>query len=162
MSAVEDPITSFYYRRHPAYDGLLAHWAVCTESYEGGPEWFERNLFKYIKEGDTEFADRKKRAMRINHTREAVDLVQKYLFKSPIKRDRDGAHEQVTKFWARAARSGEGIDELMRLISTSNSLTGRVGLVIDNARGIQRPDLRLHRDAQGYSRLRLQRRRRRA
>lgn len=133
QTAQEDTVTNFYHRRHPAYDGLLAHWILCEKSYEGGPDWFEKNLFKYVKEGTQEFKERKARAMRINHTREAVDLVQKYLFKSAIKRDVEGVDDHLKKFWARSTRSGQGIDELMRLVSTSNSLTGRVALVIDSS-----------------------------
>lgn len=128
-----DAVTSFYHRRHPAYDDLLTHWVFCEATYNGGRQWFEENLFQGPKEGDKEFGERKKRAIRLNHTKEAVDLVQKYLFKSPVKRDVEGAPEALKKFWARAMRSGQGIDELMNLASTGNSLNGRVAVVVDSS-----------------------------
>jgi Arc/MetJ family transcription regulator len=134
MPAEQDALTMFYNRRHPAYDGLLAHWEFCESCYHGGRDWIEANLFKYQKEGDEEFKARKARAMRLNHTKEAVDLVQKYLFKSPIQRNVEDAPEPLKAFWTRSMRSGQSIDELMRLIGTSNALTGRVALVVDSTR----------------------------
>lgn len=135
MPVENDPLTSFYHRKHPAYDGLLSHWTFCEDTYRGGPEWFESHLRSYQKEGKKEFEERKKRAYRFNHTKEAVDLVQKYLFKSPVKRNVEDAAEVLKRFWNRSTRSGQGIDELMRLVSTSNALTGRVALVVDNSIG---------------------------
>lgn len=134
----QDQLTSFYVRRHPRYDGLLSHWEFCEETYEGGRGWFEKHIHRFYKEGDNEFADRKERAYRFNHTREAVDLVQKYLFKSPAKRNAADAPARLRDFWKCATRAGQGIDELIRLVSTRNSLVGRVALVIDSS--IQAPE----------------------
>lgn len=123
---------SLYSSRHPEYENTLAHWEFCDETYRGGREWFEKHLMTYQKEGPKEFADRKKRASRFNHTREAVELVQKYLFKAPAKRDTQGAPESVAKFWQRSMRNGLGIDQLVRIGSTRNSVLGRVAVVVDN------------------------------
>lgn len=128
----ETPYDALYARRHPDYEETLEHWDFCEETYRGGRAWFEKHLETYQKEGKQEFADRKKRASRFNHTREAVDLVQKYLFKAPINRDVDGAPDAVKKFWKRSTRNGLGIDEMVRMVSTSNSVLGRVAVVMDN------------------------------
>lgn len=132
-AAADFPLNGFYFRRHPSYDELLPHWLFCQEAYLGGPDWFEHNLFRFMKEGEQEFKDRKARAIRINHTRETVDLVQKYLFKSPVQRDEEDASSTLRAFWNKSMRSGQGVDELMRLVSTSNSITGRIALVVDNS-----------------------------
>ena len=128
----ETAYDALYSRRHPEYENSVAHWEFCEETYRGGRAWFEKHLFSYQKEGESEFAERKKRASRFNHTREAVDLVQKYLFKAPINRDDDGAPDEVKKFWKRAMRNGLGVDELVRMVSTSNAILGRVAVVVDN------------------------------
>lgn len=128
----EAPYDALYARRHPEYESSVAHWDFCEETYRGGRAWFDKHLFSYQKEGEQEFAARVKRAARFNHTREAVDLVQKYLFKSPISRDVEGAPEAVKKFWRRAMRNGLGVDELVRMTSTNNSVLGRVAVVVDN------------------------------
>lgn len=128
----ETPYDALYTRRHPEYEDSVAHWNFCEETYRGGREWFEKHLHTYQKEGEKEFAERKKRASRFNHTREAVDLVQKYLFKADIQRDVEGAPETVKKFWKRATRNGMGISELVRMSSTKNSVLGRVAVVVDN------------------------------
>jgi len=127
-----DVMNAFYLRTHPEYAGLLAHWRFCRQTYAGGPSWFKDNIFKFHKEGDQEYADRIERAYRPNHTREVVDLVQKYIFKSPVKRDKS-ASEAVQKFWRSATRSGQSIDELIGEVSTDSSIGQRVALVIDAA-----------------------------
>lgn len=128
----EDLTRSFFDRRHPMYAELVEHWAFLDASYKGGRGWFERHLFKYFKEGETEFSQRKERAYRFNHTREVVELVQKYLFKAPVSRNRDDAPEQVTKFWDKAMINGFDISQLMRQVSVKSSIGGRIALVVDN------------------------------
>lgn len=129
-----DPLVGFYRRRHPMYDRLAPHWAFCEATYRGGPEWAHGNIFRYLKEGEQEFADRLSRSYRPNHTRECVDLIQKYLFKGGVKRDVAGAPEAVKKFWAEATRNGQTIDEEMRIASTKSSLSGRCAVVVDATR----------------------------
>lgn len=127
-----DALAAFYGRRHPEYDNHVEHWRFCRSCYDGGRAWFETNIFRYLKEGDREFRDRIKRAYRFNHTREVVDLVQKYLFKGKIHRNEDDAPEEVRAFWKNATLSGLDINQLIRASSTANSQTGRVAIVIDN------------------------------
>jgi len=119
-------------RRHPEYVENVDHWEFLEETYEGGREWFKENIFRYIKEGDTEFADRLARAYRFNHSREVVDLLNKYLFKQNIQRNDADAPESVKRFWKRATLNGLGIKDLARQISKKASISGRVGIVIDN------------------------------
>jgi hypothetical protein len=119
-------------RRHPEYSENVDHWEFLEDTYEGGREWFRENIFRYIKEGDTEFADRLARAYRFNHSREVVDLLNKYLFKQNIRRNEDDAPDSVKRFWKRATLNGLGIKDLARQISKKSSILGRVGVVIDN------------------------------
>lgn len=118
-------------RRHPEYKDRLDHWMFCQATYEGGRAWFEDNIFKYMKEGETEFEDRKKRAYRFNHTREVVDLVNKYIFKSPVSRSSD-APEELKEFWKSATINGRKIDYLMRVASQHSSVFGRPWIFVDN------------------------------
>lgn len=122
-------------RRHPEYEENKDHWEFMEDTYEGGREWFKENVFRYIKEGDTEFADRLARAYRFNHSREVVDLLNKYLFKQHISRNEKDAPESIKKFWKRATRNGLSIKDLSRQISKKTSISGRVGIVIDNTAG---------------------------
>lgn len=131
-SSDPEVMTAFYDRTHPEYRGLLDHWRFCRQTYAGGPTWFQENIFRYLKEGDEEFRGRIERAYRPNHTREVVELIQKYIFKSPVKRDAS-APEGVKKFWRSATRAGQSIDELMAEVSSGSSIGQRVALVIDAA-----------------------------
>jgi hypothetical protein len=123
-------LRAFIKRRHPDYQDKCAHWDFLDATYEGGREWFCNNVFRYIKEGDKEYDDRVKRAYRFNHTREVVDLVQKYIFKSPITRAED-APKEVQAFWKNATLSGLSIGEYMKLVGTETSKKGRGYLVVD-------------------------------
>jgi len=119
-------------RKHPLYEELVPHWDFLEASYRGGRGWFKNNIFRYIKEGDREYKDRVERAYRFNHTRETVDLVNKYLFRAPIARNFDDAPESVREFWNDVDETGLSIDEFMRIVSLKQSIFGRPWIVIDN------------------------------
>ncbi|MGI1988698.1 hypothetical protein [Shewanella glacialipiscicola] len=119
-------------RRHPEYEKKIDHWNFLQATYEGGREWFDSNIFRYMKEGDTEFKDRIKRAYRFNHSREVVDLVNKYIFKEEIVHNLEGANEFVVKFWHRSTRRNASISEYMRYLSKLSSIFGRIWIVVDS------------------------------
>lgn len=132
QTSEQETLRSFYDRRHPMYDEMMDHWRFLDATYKGGRAWFEENLFKYLKEGEKEFSDRKKRAYRFNHTREVVDLVQKYLFKSPVSRNEADAPPEIVSFWKKSMLNGFDINQLMRQTAVKSSIGGRVALVVDN------------------------------
>ncbi|QNH71630.1 portal protein [Rhizobium phage V1VFA-S] len=146
-TAQNDAMREFFDRRHPGYQENLPHWRFLDACYRGGRDWFYENIFRYFKEGEKEFDKRVERAYRFNHTREVVELVQKYLFKGEITRNTADAPDVVTQFWQKAMRGGASIDQLMRLVSVNNSTGGRVAIVVDNnfqgeveiAEGVTRP-----------------------
>jgi hypothetical protein len=119
-------------RRHPKYHARLAHWQFCRATYDGGRDWFQDNIFKYVKEGDKEYGERVARAYRFNHTREVVNLVTKYIFKSGVIRNRDEAPDALKDFWRNSNISGASIDEFMGSICNLSSIYGRVWLVTDS------------------------------
>ena len=127
-------LKKFLARRHPEYSQRLAHWRFCEETYEGGREWFRGNVFRYIKEGDQEYDDRLHRAYRFNHTREVVDLIQKYIFKSDVARNMDDAPDAVKTFWKDATLSHLPIEQYMRLVSTASSTCGRIWVFVDSTK----------------------------
>lgn len=129
---IHDALRAFYDRRHPEYNARLAHWLFLKAAYRGGREWFASNIFKYHKEGQDEFDKRVERAYRFNHTREVVDLVQKYLFKAGVHRNVDQAPEPVKEFWKKTTLTGLDIDQFMRSSSSKSSIGGRVAIVTDN------------------------------
>lgn len=118
-------------RRHPEHEELSAHWDFLDACYKGGRAWFEEHIFQYIKEGEKEFTDRKARAYRFNHTREVIDLLNKYIFRVEVGRKED-APDFIKKFWASASRNGEDINFMMRGVSKRSSTVGRVYVCVDN------------------------------
>ncbi|SOC90007.1 hypothetical protein SAMN05216358_0023 [Rhizobium sp. AN5] len=131
-SEQNDVMRDFYDRRHPGYHEQVTHWRFLDLAYRGGRDWFRDNIFRYFKEGDKEYDNRLSRAYRFNHTKEVVELVQKYLFKGEITRNTSDAPDVVNQFWKKATRGGTSIDQLMRLVSVGNSTGGRVAIVVDN------------------------------
>lgn len=131
---MSDKVTKALLRRHPEYEARLSHWVFLRSAYEGGREWFEDNLFRYWKEGDDEFVARKTRAYRFNHSREVVDLINKYLFRAQIKRGVDNVPQSVVNFWSSATKDGMDVDYLVRQISKSASIFGRIYIVVDSSR----------------------------
>lgn len=119
-------------RRHPSYAERLAHWKFLRATYDGGRDWFSANIFKYVKEGQTEFDERLARAYRFNHTREVVHLVTKYIFKSGVIRNTDEAPDQLQMFWRSTTNRGVGIDEFMSGVCNLSSIYGRVWVVTDS------------------------------
>lgn len=132
MTTIQERLQKFFRRRHPEYEDKKGHWAFLEATYKGGRDWFKSNIFRYLKEGDTEFGDRLERAYRFNHTREVVDLVQKYLFKSKIARNVEDAPEVVRNFWDSATLSNLDIDQFMKTASSLSSIFGRVWIFVDN------------------------------
>lgn len=133
MAAINQKVLqTFLKRRHPDYADRLAHWDFLENTYYGGRDWFKSNIFRYMKEGDKEFKDRIERCYRFNHTRESVDLVQKYIFKSPIKRNWDDAKPPVKDFWTNTTLAGLDIDQFMQLVSTNSSIFGRPWIFVDS------------------------------
>lgn len=133
--ATQKKLKKFLERRHPVYSEMLPHWQFLEQCYEGGRSWFLGNIFRYIKEGDKEFQDRVTRAYRFNHTREVVDLVDKYLFKMDPARSTGDAPASVQTFWKKATLNGLKIKDFMRRVSRMTSTYGRVWVVVDNTGG---------------------------
>lgn len=127
----ENPLVKLVERRHPEYEESHEHWEFLEDCYEGGREWFKENIFKYVKEGSAEFTERVERAYRFNHSREVVDLVNKYLFRTSINRNVKDAPQSVKDFWVNATRDGESMDVFSRRIGRMTSMLGRVYVVID-------------------------------
>lgn len=119
-------------RRHPEYQSKIDHWNFLQATYEGGREWFNSNIFRYYKEGEDEYKKRIERAYRFNHSREVVDLVNKYIFKDEIVHNLDGVNEHVVKFWRRSTRRNASISEYMRYLSKLSSILGRIWIVVDS------------------------------
>jgi hypothetical protein len=118
-------------RKHPDYDAKAVHWAFLNETYESPRGWFQKNLFKFVREGDATYAGRLERAYRFNHTREVVDLVNKYLFKHAPGRN-PNVPEEVLRFRSKATLSGLSLEQFERQVARKASIYGRVYVVLDN------------------------------
>lgn len=119
-------------RRHPQYEDSVKHWTFLDSTYRGGREWFKDNIYPYHKEGDEEFKKRIERAYRFNHTREVVDIINKYLFRGNITRSVEVAPKVIVDFWRKATLDNNSIKNFMKEVSRKSSIYGSVWVVVDN------------------------------
>ena len=127
-----DELKALVERRHPEYACRLEHWNFLEATFNGGREWFEGNIFKYVKEGVEEYRERVERAYRFPHTREVVNLTNKYIFKGDITRNETDATEDVKAFWKTSTLRRNSISDFMNLVSEKGSVFGRIWIAIDN------------------------------
>jgi hypothetical protein len=125
-------INALVARMHPEYSDMRVHWSFLEATYNGGRDWFKSNIFKYFKEGETEYKDRIIRAYRFNHTREVVDLINKYLFRRPADRKVQDAPNSVQAFWKDVDGSGMNIGEFSRTVSQKASVFGCPWVIVDS------------------------------
>ena len=77
-------------KKHPHYARISPEWEFWALSYLGGMDYIKDHLAQYYKEGDTEYAGRKARSYRENHTKRVVDIINSYLFQEdPIRETGD-------------------------------------------------------------------------
>jgi hypothetical protein len=118
-------------RRHPQYADKAEHWDFLYDTYQGTRAWFDANIFQFNREGAETYAGRIERAYRFNHTREVVDLVNKYLFKQAPLRKTDVSPE-LKQFRACATMSGLDLAEFERQVGRAASTFGRCYVVVDS------------------------------
>lgn len=137
LKALEpDELKNMLERRHPDYAKKIDHWNFLEETYEGGRDWFDGNIFPYFKEGEDEYKARRARAYRFNHTREVVDVVNKYIFKAEINRRTEDAPQHLIDFWKESTLRRSEIVEFMKLASSKASIYGKVWAIVDSNKSI--------------------------
>lgn len=131
MTPFEKKLEALIKRRHPDYAEKLEHWEYCSATYKGGRKWYEDNIFTHSKESACDFNNRLKRSYRFNHTREVVNLINKYIFKAEFNRSKD-APAHIKDFWASATKEGYGIDKLMSKVDIATSVLGSPWVIVDS------------------------------
>lgn len=132
MSFTEKQLKALVERRHPHYSRMKPHWDFLETTYQGGRGWFKGNVFQYLKEGDIEYAARLDRAYRFNHSREVVNLINKYVFKGIITRKTGDVSTEVEQFWKSATRDGFDVEQFMKQVDIHTSCAGRVWIMTDS------------------------------
>lgn len=137
-------------RRHPWFNLQEGHWRFCHESYQGGPEYLfkgirtaapagsrvkapntQSNLFKYFKEGTSEYNERAARAHRKNYSKRVVDQIKTFISRKPPARRKEAVGEEVRRFWANADGKGTKISDFMDTTLQWAEVFGLVWLHVD-------------------------------
>src|SRR5215472_12236793 len=106
-------LTELVKRRHPEHSREMKdHWNFCEACYRGGRAWFNvplhENLFRFYKEGEKEYRERKDRSHRANHTKRVVDTINQYLYRQDPVRQWGKIPANLAKFWKSPEKGVEG------------------------------------------------------
>src|SRR5689334_13431951 len=105
---------TFLDNRHPDYARMAANWQFWRESYEGGSAYLQGgHLFRFPRETEVNYAERLKRAGRMNFTRQVVDLLVQYVRKENPARNMAAASRALQTFWRDTDRQGRTMDDFM-------------------------------------------------
>ncbi len=137
-------------RRHPRFNLFESHWRFLLESFSGGPEYLfkgmntplqgrsanptnlnSRNLFRYFKEGESEYAERLQRAHRNNYSKRVVTQLTSFLARKPPVRRTEDASEVLNEYWENTDGQGSTIDSTVGLIAQWMMTTGLIWISID-------------------------------
>lgn len=143
-------------RAHPRFNMMEPHWRFMLESYEGGPAYLfkglsravrpgtassarastKRNLFKYFKEGDTEYEDRVARSHRNNYSKKVVDQIRSFVAKKQPERRKEAASEMLRRFWKNVDGNGRPIERFSSSMLQWMEVFGIFWLVVDKPRDL--------------------------
>jgi hypothetical protein len=130
-------LTELVKRRHPEYTQVMRdHWNFCEMCYRGGRDWFKvsthENLFRFYKEGEKEYKERKDRSHRANHTKRVVDTINQYLYRQDPVRSWNKIPKNLARFWKSPEKGVEGdINDFARSLDKWVSVFGRIYIVMD-------------------------------
>jgi hypothetical protein len=122
----------FVDNRHPDYKDYASEWKFLYESYRGGPYYLaDEHLFKFDRETDSKYKDRKKRAVRLNHTKAIVNTLAGFLTKSKPDRKIERVPSQLNEFWDSCNQKGHHINKFMASVAKKLEIFGVMYVVVD-------------------------------
>ncbi len=115
--------------KYSEYDDLAEAWDFYLQSYLGGIDYIEDNLFSYFKEGSTEFEERKDRAYRENHCRKIINIFNSYLFKE--NPNRSISNKNTMAILDNIDGKNHNINFFMADVNSYVSTLGRLYIMVD-------------------------------
>lgn len=117
-------------RRHPEYANMKPKWDFLLESYESDlPDYAEKHLEQFYREGPEEFKARKKRAERENHSKRIILILNSYLFSG--EQVRTFKNKRFEEWCKNVDGKGTDIFDFEKKVDLYASILGRVYVVLD-------------------------------
>lgn len=117
---------------HEYYDTYKHQWEFFVNSYEGGPDAINNNIFKHQRENEEDYYDRIKRAHYLNYCALTVDFYTNFIFSDII--DRDGGADSIdfNDFIKDVNKRGDNVDAFMHEVSNIGRIYGHVFILVDS------------------------------
>jgi len=117
-------------KRHPLYVRRLRDWDFYLSSYEGGAAYLgPSNIFRYVKEPESAYIERLRRAAYYNYCAPIVDLYNAHLFRQgAVRITDDGA---LVEFFEDVDGFGTPMDAFMKEAECLAQVFGKMHVVVD-------------------------------
>ena len=114
-------------RVNPLYTANSKKWEFYIQSFRGGLDYANGNLFTHRLENPEDLAHRQQRAYFLNYCRPLPNIYTDYLFREQAKRPQNFLPDIMANVDGR----GRNLDAFSRLCSTLSSVYGHVGVLVD-------------------------------
>lgn len=124
---------------HQWYDAMFDLWEFYRQSYEGGPEFLFKNLWRHPQERHVNYNRRLERAVHLNHVRVVVDTYSGHLYRKPFHRSLDNVAgpeaEMLEGFWLDVDRQGTASQQFFKKVFRRALFFGVQAVVVDRFDG---------------------------
>lgn len=125
---MHDTLSIIKTRQNPEISRKKIIWDLIRDSYVGGENYINSNhLWQYSTESDTDFQNRRRRAVFFNHTQPAADMLTGFLYSNRPERE----FQADLQFLIDNASKGETFEQFMNRVATQ-SLLYTVGVLVDS------------------------------
>jgi len=114
------------------YKELVNEWKLYLASYEGGPDFANRdNLFKHQRENKEDFSDRAKRVHYLNYCAPLVDFFTNFIFSETIQREGGKSIDFYLQFIKDVDRRKSDVTRFMRRVCDDMQIYGMFYILVD-------------------------------
>lgn len=125
---MDDALSIIKTRRNSDLSQKTIIWDLIRDSYAGGQNYVNSNhLWQYSTESDTDFQNRRRRAVFFNHTQPAADMLTGFLYSNKPDREIQGELE----FLNENTSKGQTFEQFMNRVATQ-SLLYTIGVLVDS------------------------------
>ena len=125
-------------KRHPLYLRRIRDWDFFLSSYEGGAAYLAAsNIFRYVKEPESAYLERLRRAAYYNYCAPIVDLYNAHLFRQGPVRITD--ETALVEFFENVDGFGTSMDAFMKEAECLAQVFGKMHVVVDQPAARREP-----------------------
>lgn len=118
---------------HPLYVANVEEWSFFLSAYEGGKDFANgNNLFRHVRENESDYNDRVKRLHNMNYCEPIIDFFTNFIFSETIERNGGSDEEFFRGFTKDVNLKGDTIDEFMKQVCDDMQIFGMSYVLVDS------------------------------